>query len=112
MTNQIVQVDYILGSNPKSLSYMVGYGRNYPQKVHHRGASIVSIKVDKTPVTCQQGYSEWYNKDAPNPNVLQGAIVGGPDQNDNYDDSRSNYMQNEPAIANTAPLVGVLARLP
>lgn len=90
---------------------MVGFGPNYPQKVHHRGASIVSIKKDRTPVSCEQGFSDWYNKDAPNPNVLEGAIVGGPDQNDNYSDSRSNFNQAEAATANTAPLVGVLARL-
>ncbi|CAI9091736.1 OLC1v1026840C1 [Oldenlandia corymbosa var. corymbosa] len=105
------QVDYILGSNPKNLSYMVGYGTNYPQRVHHRGASIVSIKRDSTPVSCQQGFSEWYYKDAPNPNIIEGAIVGGPDPSDNYDDSRGNYQQNEAATANTAPLVGVLARM-
>uniref|UniRef100_A0A166CQ50 Endoglucanase n=1 Tax=Daucus carota subsp. sativus TaxID=79200 RepID=A0A166CQ50_DAUCS len=47
------QVDYILGDNPRATSYMVGYGNNYPQQVHHRGSSIVSIKgsrnVQKTP---------------------------------------------------------------
>ncbi|CDP14001.1 unnamed protein product [Coffea canephora] len=105
------QVDYILGSNSKGFSYMVGFGPNYPQQVHHRGASIVSIKEDKTPVSCQQGFSDWFNRNAPNPNVLDGAIVGGPDQNDQYTDKRSNYYQAEVATANNAPLVGILARL-
>ncbi|KAJ7980147.1 Endoglucanase [Quillaja saponaria] len=104
------QVDYILGSNPQGRSYMVGFGNNFPQKVHHRGGSIVSIKVNQTPVGCQEGYS-WYNSASPNPNVVDGAIVGGPDQSDNYDDSRSNYNQAEAATVNTAPLVGVLAQL-
>nr|XP_010920986.2 endoglucanase 15 [Elaeis guineensis] len=105
------QVDYILGKNPKGLSYMVGFGTNYPAKVHHRGASIVSIKNDPKPVSCQQGFSDWFNKDAPNPNVLVGAIVGGPDATDGYSDSRSNYQQNEPSTVNTAPSIGVLASL-
>ncbi|KAJ4978211.1 hypothetical protein NE237_008991 [Protea cynaroides] len=105
------QVDYILGSNPKGTSYMVGFGSNYPQQVHHRGASIVSIKEDPSPVTCKGGFDDWFNKNAPNPNVLEGAIVGGPDENDAYSDSRSNFQQAEPAIANTAPFVGVLANL-
>ncbi|KAM3281999.1 hypothetical protein P3S67_027646 [Capsicum chacoense] len=35
------QVDYILGENPRKMSYMVGFGTNYPQQIHHRGASIV-----------------------------------------------------------------------
>ncbi|KAF3660776.1 Endoglucanase 15 [Capsicum annuum] len=105
------QVDYILGKNPKKMSYMVGFGTNYPQKVHHRGASIVSIKKDKTPVRCQEGFTLWFNKNAPNPNVIDGAIVGGPDINDYYNDTRGNFQQGEAATANTAPLVGVLARL-
>ncbi|XP_047306353.1 endoglucanase 13-like [Impatiens glandulifera] len=105
------QVDYILGSNPNKISYMVGYGSNYPQKIHHRGASIVSINNDSTPLACNDGFGKWFNKNAPNPNVLDGAIVGGPDQGDNYNDDRGNYQQAEPATANTAPLVGVLASL-
>ncbi|OVA09799.1 Glycoside hydrolase [Macleaya cordata] len=105
------QVDYILGSNPKSMSYMVGVGSNYPGKVHHRAASIVSIKKDKTPVTCKGGFDAWFNRDAPNPNVLEGAIVGGPDLSDSYSDSRSNFQQAEPATVSTAPFVGVLARI-
>ncbi|XP_047331629.1 endoglucanase 13-like [Impatiens glandulifera] len=105
------QVNYILGSNPKHMSYMVGYGPNYPQKVHHRGASIVSINKDHTHVACKEGFVKWLNKNTPNPNVLDGAIVGGPDQSDNYNDHRGNFQQGEAATANTAPLVGVLARL-
>ncbi|OAY78565.1 Endoglucanase 12 [Ananas comosus] len=34
------QVDYVLGNNPRKMSYLVGYGSNYPKHVHHRGASI------------------------------------------------------------------------
>ena len=89
---------------------MVGYGSNFPQKVHHRGASIVSIKKDPTPVGCKEGF-DWFHKDQPNPNVLVGAIVGGPDKNDNYGDDRSDFQEAEAATANSAGLVGVLARI-
>ncbi|KAK6145518.1 hypothetical protein DH2020_022338 [Rehmannia glutinosa] len=105
------QVDYILGSNPNRLSYMVGFGPNYPKQVHHRGASIVSIKKDPRPVGCGQGYVEWFNKNAENPNVIIGAIVAGPDQGDKFNDSRQNPGQTEPSTYNNAPFVGVLARL-
>ncbi|KAJ6775775.1 ENDO-14-BETA-GLUCANASE [Salix koriyanagi] len=105
------QVDYILGSNPKGMSYMVGFGSNYPTQPHHRGASIVTIKKDPKPVTCHEGYQVWFNRDAPNPNVLVGAIVGGPDEHDGYIDSRSDYQLGEPATVTVAPLVGVLARV-
>ncbi|KAK4385329.1 Endoglucanase 12 [Sesamum angolense] len=104
------QVDYILGTNPKQISYMVGIGSYYPRRVHHRGASIVSIKRDATPVECNQGF-EWLHKDADNPNVLDGAVIGGPDLTDAYSDDRNNYQQSEVATANNAPFVGVLARL-
>ncbi|CAE6049500.1 unnamed protein product [Arabidopsis arenosa] len=103
------QVDYILGSNPKNMSYMVGVGTNYPKKPHHRAASIVSIHKDKTPVTCSGGFNAWFNNPAPNPNVLAGAVVGGPDDKDVYGDERTNFQQAEPATVTAAPLVGVLA---
>lgn len=105
------QVDYILGRNPKGLSYMLGFGSRFPQQLHHRGSSIVSIKRDKKLVTCREGYTDWFYRPAPNPNIVYGAIAGGPDQYDNYNDARSNYEQAESATVNTAPIVGVLARL-
>lgn len=104
-------MDYILGDNPRATSYMVGYGNNYPQQVHHRGSSIVSIKVDSSFVTCRGGYATWYSKKSSDPNLLTGAIVGGPDAYDNFADERDNYEQTEPATYNNAPLVGLLARL-
>lgn len=100
-----------MGENPKKMSYMVGFGSNYVQQPHHRGASIESIKKKPEPVTCKGGFDQYFNKNQPNPNVLYGAVVGGPDENDGYTDLRSNFQQAEPATVNTAPLVGVLARL-
>ena len=47
------QVDYILGSNPMGLSYMVGYGNYYPQRIHHRGSSLPSIKDYLDFITCK-----------------------------------------------------------
>ncbi|KAE8710810.1 Endoglucanase 1 [Hibiscus syriacus] len=105
------QVDYILGDNPRATSYMVGYGNNFPRQVHHRGSSIVSIKVDAKFVACRQGYATWYSRKASDPNVLAGALVGGPDAYDNFADERDNYEQTEPATYNNAPLLGILARL-
>ncbi|KAK9698466.1 hypothetical protein RND81_08G106200 [Saponaria officinalis] len=105
------QVDYILGDNPRATSYMVGYGNNYPQQVHHRASSIVSYKANPTFVACRQGYATWYGRKASDPNLLTGATVGGPDAYDNFADERDNYEQTEPATYNNAPLIGVLARL-
>ncbi|CAK9237545.1 unnamed protein product [Sphagnum troendelagicum] len=105
------QVDYILGSNPRGTSYLVGFGSSYPPQVHHRGSSIVSIKQNSQFVSCSDGFTQFYYSSSPNPNVHNGALVGGPDQNDNFQDSRSNYEMTEPATCNTAPMVGVFARL-
>ncbi|XP_020096917.1 endoglucanase 19-like [Ananas comosus] len=105
------QVDYILGDNPRATSYMVGYGATYTQQVHHRGSSIVSIKVDPAFVSCKGGYATWYGRQASDPNLLDGAIVGGPDAYDDFTDERDNYQQTEAATYNNAPILGVLARL-
>ncbi|XP_065875645.1 endoglucanase 11 [Euphorbia lathyris] len=105
------QVDYILGGNPMNTSYLVGYGQKYPTRVHHRGASIVSYRENKGFIGCTQGYDNWYSREENNPNVLVGALVGGPDSQDHFSDNRANYMQSEACTYNTAPLVGVFANL-
>ncbi|KAJ0977225.1 hypothetical protein J5N97_012699 [Dioscorea zingiberensis] len=102
------QVDYILGQNPKRMSYMVGYGNSFPQHVHHRSSSIPSIHVNSQHLSCDAGFNFFYTSSA-NPNVLTGAVVGGPDENDEYADDRENYAQSEPAIYINAPLVGTLS---
>ncbi|XWS51827.1 hypothetical protein CRYUN_Cryun11dG0015800 [Craigia yunnanensis] len=105
------QVDYILGANPMAMSYLVGYGSRYPQRMHHRGASIDSYKEDKGFIGCTQGYDNWFQRNDPNPNVVIGALVGGPDKMDQFSDDRKNFKQTEACTYNTASLVGVLAKL-
>nr|XP_027061660.1 endoglucanase 11-like [Coffea arabica] len=105
------QVDYILGSNPMAISYLVGYGSRYPQRVHHRGASMESYRNNKGFIGCTQGYDNWYGRQESNPNVLVGALVGGPDIKDQFRDGRENYVQTEACTYNAAPLVGVFANL-
>ncbi|KDP43311.1 hypothetical protein JCGZ_24232 [Jatropha curcas] len=105
------QADYFLGKNPKSISYLVGYGAKYPVHVHHRGSSIASIFVLHSEVECVEGFESWYRRPEGNPNVIYGALVGGPDQNDNFSDDRSNYEQTEPTLSATAPLVGLFSKL-
>lgn len=104
------QVDYILGDNPRATSYLVGFGKTYAQQVHHRGASIISYKQNPSFIGCIQGYDSWYSRKENNPNVIVGALVGGPDKNDNFEDNRKNYMQTEACTYNTAPLVGILSK--
>ena len=92
-------IDYILGGNPRNASYQVGYGRNYPEQPHHRGASGM----------------EWqsFNTDQPNRYVLNGALVGGPSSANDYayNDSRADYITNEVAIDYNAGFTSALAFL-
>lgn len=102
------QVDYILGDNPAKISYMVGFGDKYPLHVHHRGSSLPSVHAHPDRISCNNGFQYLYSG-SPNPNVLVGAILGGPDNRDNFSDDRNKYQQSEPATYINAPLVGALA---
>ncbi|CAN6693700.1 unnamed protein product [Malus baccata var. baccata] len=104
------QVDYLLGDNPMKMSYMVGYGPRYPQRIHHRGSSLPCIAAHPAKIQCSSGFSVMSSQ-SPNPNILVGAVIGGPDKNDKFPDQRSDYEQSEPATYINAPLVGSLAYL-
>jgi hypothetical protein len=101
------QIDYILGKNPLNMSYVVGYGDKYPQQVHHRAASIPKNGVR---YGCQQG-RQWLYKNAPNPHVIEGAMVGGPNKLDQYQDHRDSYGQAEATVAGNAALTAALIAL-
>ncbi|XP_073011433.1 endoglucanase 23-like [Typha latifolia] len=102
------QVDYLLGNNPMNMSYMVGYGDRYPQRIHHRGSSLPSISNHPQFIACKDG-SPYYKSSDPNPNPLIGAVVGGPGEDDIYEDDRADFRKSEPTTYINAPLVGVLA---
>ncbi|KAG0485569.1 hypothetical protein HPP92_009648 [Vanilla planifolia] len=103
------QVDYILGDNPMRISYMVGYGERYPLRIHHRGSSLPSVAEHPGRFGCKAGTS-YYLSPHPNPNLLIGAVVGGPSNiSDTFPDSRPIFQQSEPTTYINAPLVGLLA---
>ncbi|XP_075507795.1 endoglucanase 25-like [Primulina tabacum] len=103
----ISQVNYILGDNPMKMSYMVGYGNRYPVHVHHRAASIPQ---DGKWHSCSEGDGFLNSKDK-NPNILFGAMVGGPDKNDAFLDDRAKPWFTEPSISSNAGLVAALVAL-
>jgi endoglucanase len=94
-----------LGNNPIKMSYLVGYGSLYPQRVHHRGASI---PADQNPACSDK---TWLNSPDRNPNVAVGALVGGPFFNETYIDKRDNAMQGEPTTTSNALFIGLLSGL-
>jgi len=88
---------------------MVGYGARYPRRIHHRGSSIPSVSAHPAHIGCKAG-SQYFFSPNPNPNVLVGAVVGGPtNTTDSFPDSRPFYQQSEPTTYINAPLVGLLA---
>lgn len=92
------QIDYILGDNPNNMSYMVGFGDNYPLFPHHRAASGVL-----------EGPPADEKKETPERHILYGALVGGADLNDEYHDDVNEYVYTETGLDYNAGFVGALA---
>lgn len=103
-----MQVDYILGDNPLSMSYMVGYGKRFPQRIHHRASSLPSVAEKPEHIYCKEG-TPYFLSGNPNRNELTGAVVGGPDTDDSFADDRADATRSEPTTYINAPLVGLLA---
>ena len=97
------QVNYMLGENKVSTSCMVGFGDKFPKYVHRRASSC-----PLPPKSC--GW-EYFSTTEPNPNILTGALVGGPALDGSYFDKRDNYVQNEVALDYSYGLTGVLAAI-
>ena len=93
------QLDYALGSTGRS--YVCGFGNNPPVKPHHRAASCPDM-----PQPCDSSAA---NSPDPNPQVLYGALVGGPDANDYYVDDRMDWVHNEVALEYNSGFQGILA---
>ncbi|EGC31560.1 hypothetical protein DICPUDRAFT_39756, partial [Dictyostelium purpureum] len=91
------QIGYLLGNNPKSQSFVVGIGPNYPINPHHRAAHHSTTNDINNPVN--------------NLYLLKGALVGGPESDDSFSDDRTNYISNEVATDYNAGFVGALASL-
>ena len=90
------QIDYILGDNPRNFSYMVGFGDNYAQRAHHRGAIGNSYP--------------WLTNSPSNEHILYGALVGGPASADDFDykDDLDDWITNEVGTVYNAPLTSAL----
>lgn len=89
------QVDYALGSTGRS--FVCGFGENYPVHPHHR--------------TSQGSYADNMNTPEEARHTLYGALVGGPDSSDGYNDTVSDYTANEVACDYNAGYTCALAKL-
>ena len=91
----VSQIDYCLGST--GFSYQIHFGDDYPMHPHHR--------------TAHGSYTNNIGDPADSRHILCGALVGGPDANDNYSDDITNYVNNEVACDYNAGFTGALAAL-
>ena len=92
------QVNYALGNNPRGASYVVGFGSNFPMRTHHRAAhSPTAGQIDCCP-----------DLDA---HELTGALVGGPDANDNFENRRGNVPQSEMAVNTNGIFAALIAQM-
>ncbi|KAJ4838636.1 hypothetical protein Tsubulata_004229 [Turnera subulata] len=101
------QINYILGNNHRNRSYVVGFGNQFPQHVHHRGASIPDSKIK---YGCKGGL-KWRDSRKKDPNTIVGAMVAGPGKRGYFRDYRADYNYTEPTIAGNAGLVAALVAL-
>ena len=89
------QMEYLLGDNDAGTAYVVGYNENAVKYPHHRAASGLTMAED----TREQKH------------VLYGALVGGPDGDDNHSDTTNDWIYNEVTIDYNAAFVGACAGL-
>jgi Glycosyl hydrolase family 9 len=78
----VSQINYILGDSGRS--FVVGLGERFPLAPHSREGFCA---MDMDPKDCS--YNLWFQEDAANPQIVVGAIVAGPNTEDQYQDSRS-----------------------
>jgi len=95
------QINLMLGDWGRS--FVAGFGVNPPVRYHHRAASCPS-----PPEPC--GWNV-FGRPEPNPHVLNGALVGGPGEDDSYEDRRDDAIKNEVAVDYNAAFQGSVAAL-
>ncbi|KAF9102932.1 hypothetical protein BGX27_010807 [Mortierella sp. AM989] len=91
------QLNYLLGDNPLKTPYIVGVHPNSPINPHSAPASGGNDPgtIDTFPPTAKY--------------TIYGALVGGPDVNDRFEDVRSEWKQSEVALDYNAPFNGLIA---
>ena len=87
------------------MSFLVGYGDDYPRNPHHKAAACAS-----PPAQCTWG--TFGDTSTDNPHTLYGALVGGPKAaNDVYVDDRNDYVMAEVTLDYNAGFQGAVAGL-
>ncbi|GJJ68319.1 endoglucanase [Entomortierella parvispora] len=91
------QINYLLGDNPEKTPYVVGVHPNSPINPHSAPASGGDDPGTLDSYPAKEKYT------------IYGALVGGPDKNDRFEDRRSDWRQSEVALDYNAPFNGLIA---
>ena len=91
------QMNYALGDNPRKSSYVCGFGNNPPNAPHHR--------------TMHGSWNDSKTSPVDSRHILYGALVGGPDTEDGFENDRGDYILNEVACDYNAAFTGCMAKM-
>ncbi|WIA11041.1 hypothetical protein OEZ85_011194 [Tetradesmus obliquus] len=115
------QVNLMVGGAGRS--YVVGYGPSPPKSPHHRQSACSAVykepcRADSRGTCCAGESGVGQGGCCNEPNFfnshtalvqLSGALVGGPDNADNFPDSRPDYQRSEVALDYTAAFTAAVA---
>eukprot|EP00775_Hariotina_reticulata_P012172 gene12172-12310_t len=107
------QMRYVLGSSTGK-SYLIGYGPDQPKRPHHRqSACAETYKAPCQRIKAGTGCcnAETFMSDEPARIKINGGLVGGPDQQDQFPDKRNDYQRSEVAMDFNAGFTGAAAGL-
>lgn len=104
------QMNYLMGDNPLHRSYIVGFGSTTPVVGPGVGGSAQAVSHPHHRAA-QGSLTNNGNDPVDDRHILWGALVGGPDGNDQHQDVTGNYVGNEVAVDYEAGFVGALAGL-
>lgn len=92
------------------LDLTIGHRKISPIRINfmNKNSNLLCSSCPNPPEPC--GWS-FFNSDAPNTNILYGALVGGPNLQDQYDDVRNDAVKNEVAVDYNAAFQGAIAAL-
>ncbi len=90
------QMNYLLGNNPAGKCYVIGYNDLSVKYPHHRAAS---------------GYIGGAQAKTMPAHLMLGTLVGGPLNDDSFDDDATKWMTNEVALDYQVGLVGAAVAL-
>lgn len=88
------------------MTLQVGVGSDPPCRPHHRGASCAAVSTRAQPCDCTALFNPGCN-----PNTIYGALVGGPNENDEFPNTRWDFTSAEVALDWNAGFTGMLAGL-